>query len=136
MSERVLVDTSAWIEALRPSGDERIRGAVRLAIEDGSAVLCDMVLLELWNGARGDRERQYLEALERDLDVIPIDPSVWARSRDLARRCRNAGTTVPATDVLIAACAVHHGVALLHRDRHFDQIRQVESPGSPGIRDR
>jgi predicted nucleic acid-binding protein len=118
----VLVDTSAWIEALRPQGDERMRREVRSAVEDGVAVFCDLVLLELWNGSGGDAERRYLSALERELRCLPTTAEVWRHSRELAIRCRGAGLSVPATDLLIAACAAHHGVALLHRDRHFDQI--------------
>lgn len=127
MPRPILVDTSAWVEALRTDGDERVRHEVGLAVEDGVAVFCDLVLLELWIGARGDAERRYLAALERELDCLPTTPEVWHRSRDLARRCRRAGVTVPATDLLIASCAAHHGVALLHRDRHFDRMFEVPS---------
>lgn len=122
MTDRVLIDTSAWVEALRPDGDEEVRRQVRLLIEDGAAVLCDLVLLELWNGARGEAEHRYLAALQGELECLPTTPAVWDRSRDLARGCRAAGITVPATDLLIAACAAEHGTSLLHRDRHFDRI--------------
>jgi hypothetical protein len=125
VSKPILIDTSAWIEALRPEGDEAVRREVRAALEDGAAVFCDLVLLELWNGARGPRERRYLEELERELDVVPTTDEVWERSRDLARRCRSEGATIPATDLLIAACAEHHGATLLHRDDHFDRIREA-----------
>jgi hypothetical protein len=118
----VLVDTSAWIEALRPQGDERVRREVRSAVEDGDAAFCDLVLLELWNGSGGEAERSYLSALERELQCLPTTAEVWRHGRELAIRCRGAGLSVPATDLLIAACASHHGVTLLHRDRHFDQI--------------
>jgi predicted nucleic acid-binding protein len=122
MAQAVLVDTSAWIEALRPDGEDRTRHEVRSAVEEGVAVFCDLVLLELWLGARGEAERRYLTALERELECLPTTTEVWQRSRELARRCRRAGVTVPATDLLIASCAAHHDALLLHRDRHFDRI--------------
>lgn len=125
MPEPVLIDTSAWIEALRPEGDETVRREVRSLLEDGAAVFCDLVLLELWNGARGSRERQYLEELERELPTLATTDEVWERSKDLARSCRQKGLTIPATDLLIAACAEHHGARLLHRDDHFDRIRET-----------
>lgn len=125
MARAILVDTSAWIEALRPDGEDRIRREVRLAVEEGVAVFCDLVLLELWIGARGEAERRYLGALERELECLPTTPEVWQRSRELARRCRRAGLTIPATDLLIASCATHHEAALLHRDRHFDRIDEA-----------
>lgn len=127
MPQAILIDTSAWIEALRTGGDPKVRREVRSAIEDGSAAFCDMVLLELWNGARGDQEKRYLRDLERDLECLATTKQVWATSRSLAARCRRAGRTIPPTDLLIAACADHHGAKLLHRDGHFDQIREAGS---------
>lgn len=50
--ERFLVDTSAWIETLRANGDAAVRARVRELAVDDRAVLCDMVRVELWNGAR------------------------------------------------------------------------------------
>jgi predicted nucleic acid-binding protein len=35
------------------------------------------------------------------------------------RRARRSGKTIPATDILIAACARRHGVELEHADQHF-----------------
>lgn len=129
MADQVLVDTSAWIDALRRDGDPQIRAAVRDATVDGRAVLCDIVLLELWNGASGAGEQRVLRELERDLRKLPTPPEVWEAAIDLARRCRRAGVSVPATDVLIAASAQHHGFPILHRDNHFDLIAQVQQQG-------
>jgi predicted nucleic acid-binding protein len=129
MTDQVLVDTSAWIDALRRDGDPQMRAAVRDATVDGRAVLCDIVLLELWNGAYGAGEQRILRELERDLRKLPVPPEVWQAAIDLARRCRRAGVSAPATDVLIAACAQHHGLSILHRDNHFELIAQVQQQG-------
>lgn len=127
MTERRLVDSSAWVEAMRPAGDAAIRQAVRGLVAGGGAVLCDWVLLELWNGARGDREKRWLRSLEADLDRVPTTPEVWELARRLARSCRERGLTMPASDLLIAACARHHRLPLLHRDVHFDRLEPVET---------
>jgi predicted nucleic acid-binding protein len=50
---------------------------------------------------------------------------VWALAQELATRCRAAGETIPAIDLLIAAHARHHEAQLLHRDRHFDRSARV-----------
>ena len=60
----VLIDTSSWIEALRVSGRTDIRQIVLNLMIEGCAAWCDMVALELWNGARGKDEKQKLLALE------------------------------------------------------------------------
>ncbi len=52
----------------------------------------------------------------------PIDAGVWQAAHDLARRARSAGKTVPASDILICACARQHGLAIEHADAHFDML--------------
>jgi predicted nucleic acid-binding protein len=120
-----LIDTSAWIHALRRDGDEDLRSQVASHVASGSAVLCDLVLLELWNGARGAQEQKALRGLERDLEKVETSAEVWDLAVDLARKCRTAGVSAPATDLLIASIARHHRVPLLHRDGHFDLIDNV-----------
>lgn len=122
MSDRQLVDTSAWIEVLRSEGDPHVRRAVEEATREGKAALCDMVLLELWVGAAGSHERAMIARLAADLEILPIDADVWKEAHALAQTCRAAGVTAPANDLLIAACADHHGVEVIERDAHFTQI--------------
>lgn len=121
----LLVDTSAWIHFLRPDGDAAVRARVDVALRAGTARWCPVVRLELWNGAGGERERKALRQFERLVPELPIDAVIWGEACELARRCRAAGVTVPATDVLIAACARHHGAQLEHADADFDAIARA-----------
>jgi len=81
-------------------------------------------------------------ALERELDALRIlrnDRAVaqaaMSAHRELAER-RDGYHRVPLTDTLIAAAAAEHGgVAVLHRDAHFDRLAEVltfESVALPG----
>jgi hypothetical protein len=126
----VLVDTSAWIHFLRPDGDGAVRARVEGVLRAGAARLCPLVRLELWNGAGGERERKVLRELERSIPELDITAQVWSEARELARRCRAAGVSVPATDVLIAACAFHHGARIEHEDADFEAIERVASRGA------
>lgn len=121
----VLVDTSSWIHFLRPDGDGAARARVEAALRAGTARWCPLVRLELWIGAGGERERRVLREFERLIPELSIDTDVWSEACDLARRCRAAGVTVPASDVLIAACARHHGADVEHADGDFDAIASV-----------
>ena len=125
MEGRVLVDTSAWIDALRKDGDREVRVAVHGVMADGTAVLCDMVRVELWNGARGRAEQDMLRELDKELECVTTSPQVWEAAVELARACGRKGVTLPATDLLIAACADYHSLGLLHHDRHFDEIARA-----------
>lgn len=121
----ILVDSSSWIHMLRPNGDAVVRDRVRRALDAGEACWCPIIRLELWNGAGGDRDRKVLKDFERLLPELVIDTAVWSAAFDLARRARSAGITVPATALLIAACARYHQVELEHADADFSQLEKL-----------
>jgi predicted nucleic acid-binding protein len=95
---------------------------VERALTDGEACWCSLVRLELWNGAGGTREAAVLKDLERALPELAINDDVWSLSYNLARKARGSGITVPATDLLIAACAKHHGAEIETADADFAAI--------------
>jgi len=117
-----LIDTSSWVEALRRQGSEVVRDRVHKLLVEGQAAWCDMVLLELWNGARGDNEKKRLGQLEQEMICLPTTSLVWEKARLLARLSRENGLTIPATDLLIVACARTHEVDIEYQDIHFAEI--------------
>lgn len=121
----VLVDSSSWIHLFRPDGDKTVRSRVEQALQAGVACWCPMVKLELWNGAAGDREKKVLRDLERLLPELAINDDVWKSSFDLAKRARTKGITVPASDLLIAACAQAHGARLESSDSDFELLAKL-----------
>jgi len=121
----ILVDSSSWIHFLRPNGDPVVRARVQAALVNGDACWCPLVRLELWNGAAGDRDRKILRDFEAVLPELTIDGDVWASAYDLARRARAAGVSVPASDVLIAACARRHRVDLESADTDFERLAAI-----------
>ena len=79
-----LVDTSSWVEYLRElesEASDRVEGLV-LA---GEASWCEMTLVELWNGARGAREKGELAELAKEITLLPVHGPVWktAHSSDM-----------------------------------------------------
>ena len=122
---QLLVDTSVWIEGLRSDGDRAARARLAGLLAEDRVVFCDMVLLELWNGARGTRERRVLAAYERAVTNLVVDAAAWRLSTGLARRCRTRGLTVPATDLIIAACALRHGAEVWSLDADLTRIMEL-----------
>ena len=117
-----LIDTSSWIHALRRQGSEVVRERIKALMQAGEAAWCSMVRLELWNGVGSDKDRKILLALEAVVPELPITDDVWQAAFDLADRCRKTGRTAPVQDIVIAACARSHHVALEHADRHYDWL--------------
>lgn len=125
MTERCLVDSSAWVEAGRPGGDPEIVARLADLIGSGLAAMTEPVWMELYQGMRGKREEARLE-MTRSLCVwLEFDSECWQEAARIARICLRSGVNVPFGDVLIAACACRYGVELMERDRHFAMIRKA-----------
>lgn len=114
-----LIDTSSWIEALRPKGRAEIKERVHALLNDGRACWCDAVRIELWNSRTSEQESKLLRAFDEDLPNLPIDEKVWTGAIRLAQVARSEGITVPAMDLLIFECARQNEVSIESADQHF-----------------
>jgi len=120
----VLVDTSVWVEVFRKPP--------RLRLEDlldfDEVVTCLPVVQEVLQGFRDERAFQVAREAMHALPIVesPLRPVVFDEAVDLYRAARRAGLTVRSgVDCLIAACALRHGLAVLHHDRDFEQLARV-----------
>lgn len=118
----VLVDTSAWIEALRPSGNRAIRERVAAVIAAGGAVTTQIVIMEILIGARTEEQYRRLQEDLSALRLVPIDAATWRHAMRSGFELRRSGLSIPPTDLLIAAVALADDATVLHADRHFDLI--------------
>lgn len=112
---------------MRLRGDPRVRSRVEALLRAGEAAWCAMVRLEIWAGVGDERERRVLREYESVVPELPIDERTWLDAFAIARRARDAGKTVPPSDVLIFACARRNGVEVEHADAHFDMLVSLES---------
>jgi predicted nucleic acid-binding protein len=123
-AQLVLIDTSAWIEALRPDGHPGVRARVDEALADGSVATCGPIMAELLVGARSDRELVVLRESMEALHVLPAEPE-WPRCAKLGYDLRRKGMVVPTFDLLVACVAISGKCLLLHADKHFEAIASV-----------
>lgn len=117
----VLVDTSSWIEYLRGKTSEPSLRVAAL-MEAGEASLCDIVLVELWSGAKPGAEKGNLEKIEVNIPCLPINLGVWKTANKLAFLCKRNGLSVPVADVIIASCGFYYQVPIEAFDSHFRAI--------------
>ena len=123
----VLVDSSAWIEALRRNGDLRVKLAIEGLLDAYEAQWCTPIRLEVLGGAR----KEECARLGHWFSVIPfrsVREEDWERAIALAWRLRDGGLTVPWLDVLIAAHALALGCTLVSNNlREFERIRELRT---------
>jgi predicted nucleic acid-binding protein len=118
-----LIDTSAWIEFLRPSGNPQIKTEVGDLVQSGRAAYTCPIRYELVSGARKNEQRT-LDLLFEVAHHYPTKPDDWNRAAEIRALLIRKGVTVPLADLLIFCVAERCDMALLSQDAHFDAIRQ------------
>lgn len=120
----IVVDTSVWVDVLNDTDSPQARRCVQL-IEQGEPVaLTDVILTEVLQGLRTDREAHLVEGHLRAFPVLRLDGlEDYAFAAALYRTVRRAGHTIRKTlDCLIAVPCVRTGAPLLHNDEDFDRL--------------
>ena len=119
-----LIDRSAWIEYLRPSGSAKIKARVRKILESEEAVTCGIIVVEILRGARTEKDYRILRDSLLSLPGIPITREVIDRASRWGFLLDRKGKQVPTTDLIIASCA-HKNARILHADRDFEVIASI-----------
>jgi predicted nucleic acid-binding protein len=124
-ADRVLIDTSVWIEYFK-GADSALTQAVEAFIKSGSVCTAGIILAELLQGARSDREMLVIEDIKESFTLIATDREgeAWLEAGRLSRELRKAGTTVHLADCLIAVLARENQCRIATRDVHFQAIKE------------
>jgi len=122
--DRVLVDTSVWVDYLRgdsPLIAEKLDGLI------AAAEICvpKIVLAELLQGAKTDRDAAAVEELTEAFTIVDQGPETWVKAGQLSRRLRGRGKTIHLVDCYIAVVAEENACAVFTLDEHFRQIAKV-----------
>lgn len=80
------------------------------------------MILELLKGAGSDKDYSTLKESLDALVCLDVKKEVWERAFTLSLELRKKGASIPATDILISAVALHYGCKLLHNDKHFTLV--------------
>ncbi|MCF6096342.1 PIN domain nuclease [Thermovorax subterraneus] len=126
MIDKYLVDTSIWIESLKSNGDLKIQQWMKRALLEERVVIAPIIKVEILSGAVN--EKQFVE-LKEDLDTLTVlgkEHEVWEKAANLNFTLRRKGFNIPLTDVLISSWALIYDCVLVHQDRHYEMIREVE----------
>jgi predicted nucleic acid-binding protein len=103
-----------------------------LAIQSTEILLPAIVMGELFYGfMKGSRTRYNEEKFHRfvttlEVSIIRVDEEVARKYAIIFSTLTKDGTRIPINDVWIAACCMSVGGTLLTRDRHFQQVGQID----------
>ena len=123
----LLVDSSVWIDVTRGLATDGTRFVDARDVDEELATT-GLIFQEVLQGARDDLA--FVKARDTFLAMLLLEPRGLAThetAAQLYRRARQAGFTIrKPTDCLIAALALEHDALLVHNDRDFVFLAQVE----------
>ena len=116
----ILVDTSVWIDYFNGNKNEHT-DALDSFITEGVVAVGDLILLEILQGFRRDRDYRLAKRSLATLDQYEMFGTGMAeKSAENYRILRKAGITVrKTTDLIIATFCIEQKLPLLFRDRDF-----------------
>lgn len=120
-----LIDSSAWIEYLRPNGSKKAKERVREILQKDNAVSCGIVIVELLRGAKDEKTFHLLKETLFSLPQVPMDEVVIERAAEWGFKLDRKEKNVSTTDLLIAASAQEKTAIVLHLDSDFEAIASV-----------
>lgn len=124
MKSDVIADTSAWVQFFNRPHSEGKRIIDEL-LSKGSLYMVDIVLSEILQGTRTEREFRLLKEHLCDLPFLETDVSSWSLAGKISFDLRRKGIIIPITDCLIAALSLENDCQILTLDPHFSQIPQI-----------
>lgn len=133
----LLPDSSVWIDAGRGATTSATR-FIEQRDEGEEIATTGIIFQEVLQGIRSEKQYEQMRtALWSTLILEPRELSTYEIAAQLHRRARQKGLTIrKPNDCLIAAIALEHGALLVHNDRDFLALAQVEPallvyPGRP-----
>lgn len=118
----VLIDTSVWIEFFRKH--EPYHGIVSRLIDEERVSCTGLILAELMQGAKSEKELSVLGDFMHVFTFLPETPQLWADAGRLSFNLRRKGVTIGLADCFIAIVATAANVQVATLDTHFETLKR------------
>ena len=122
--ERVLIDTSVWIAFFRNTSTE-LSEKVEELISNAEVCVPHIVIAELIQGARSDREIATIESFVDAFTIVDQTENTWAKAGKLAYNLKKKGKTINLADCYIAVIAQEQACRIYTLDVHFKDIQKI-----------
>jgi predicted nucleic acid-binding protein len=120
--DRVLVDTSVWIEFFRKK--EPYYNTVSELMEHDSVCCAGIVFAELLQGSKSEKELNTIKEFLHVFDFLPETRELWATAGELSFALQRKGKSMGLSDCYIASVTQAAGVRLFTLDKHFTVIQK------------
>lgn len=121
MKDKVLIDTSVWIEYFRKNGSEVSSKLKNILVEERAAIT-GIILLELQRGAAGETELKFLDRFLTAIHYVLTKEESYKNAGVMGYNLSKKGINIGTVDLLIARTAIENNIPLYTLDRHFKEI--------------
>jgi tRNA(fMet)-specific endonuclease VapC len=83
-----------------------------------------LTLIEVLRGIDGEKRTKVKHLLEESFAVINIDNKIIETYCELYCKLKQEGSQLPDADILIAATAIAHDLAIETNDKHFQRLKK------------
>jgi len=121
MPDRILVDTSAWIEFFRKK-ESPISFMLREALKLNQVCYAGPIAVELFQGAKTSKEVQVIDELLESIPYVEVTRSHYHRAGEISHKAARSGKSFSIVDLILAVVAHDEQLRLLSLDIHFKEI--------------
>lgn len=120
MSQKIIVDTSIWIEYFK--NNPAIADFIEKNLLEDNICIIGIIVSEIVQGIKNEKEREIIRYNLDAVSYIDMKYTDWIKTGELSNSLRKNGITLPITDIAIAAAAIENNMVLATLDKHFSQI--------------
>ena len=121
MPDKVLIDTSVWIEFFRKK-ESNISSKLREYLKLNQACYAGPIAVELYQGAKTHKEFQIIDQLLQTITYMEISRTHYHRAGLISQRAAREGKAFSTVDMILATVAHDEQLLLFSLDTHFQDI--------------
>jgi len=123
-AEKILIDTSIWIEYFRDKSSPIAEKLDRILAEDEVCVP-KIVMAELIRGAKSEKEISIIEDFFDAFHIIDQKEDSWIKAGKLSYKLKKKGKNIHIFDCYIAIIGQDNGCRVLTLNRRFKEIQKI-----------
>ncbi len=123
MRDRVLIDTSAWIDYFQ-AAESAASEQMDETLSNRDVYVPKVVIAELIQGAKSEKEINVTKGFLDAFTIIEEGKETWYKAARLSFDLKRKGKTINLTDCYIAVMAKEHNCSILTLDKHFREIQK------------
>jgi len=123
-ADRILIDTSVWIEYFR-SKSSSVAQKVDRFLEKDEIYIPKIIIAELMQGSKSTKELSIIEDFFDAFHIIDQKEDSWIKAGSLSYKLKKKGKNINLFDCYIAVIAQEYGCIIFSLNRHFKEMQSL-----------